>query len=204
MKDPLAETPSQTAGPFLHIAFDPARAGLAPRGDAPPSDLAAPGAKGEAIRIGGSILDGAGAAVTDAVVEVWQADADGIYAHPEDPRSNRADPAFRGFGRASADGGYGTWGISTVRPGRVPGPDGAPMAPHLSLAVFARGINVHLHTRVYLDDEEEANRADPVLASVPAARRGTLVARTVDPGPPRTYRFDIVLQGEGETVFFDA
>lgn len=204
MKAPLVETASQTAGPFVHLAFDPPAAGLPPRKGGPSSELAGPGAKGEPIRVEGIVRDGAGAPVTDAVVEVWQADADGIYAHPEDPRSTRADPAFRGFGRASAERGSGTWRIATVRPGRAPGPDGAPMAPHLNLIVFARGINVHLHTRAYLDDEEEANRVDPVLAAVPPARRGTLIARTFDPGPPRTYRFDVVLQGEGETVFFDA
>jgi protocatechuate 3,4-dioxygenase alpha subunit len=204
---PLAETPSQTAGPYLHIGLAPRAAGIDAWRDDPRWDvLAGPGAAGERIRLEGVILDGAGTLVTDALVEIWQANAHGKHHHPEDRQDRPVDPAFRCFGRAAADFATGSWAFETVKPGAVPGPGGAPMAPHVSLAIFARGINVHLHTRAYFEDEAEANARDPVLRSIePSDRRGTLLARRGrSEGGFAVYRFDIRLQGESETVFFDA
>lgn len=201
-----AETPSQTAGPYLHIGLAPRAAGIDIRQNERWDVLAGPGAVGERIRLEGTVLDGVGAPVTDALVEIWQADARGRYRHPEDRRDQPADPAFRGFGRAAADFATGLWAFETVKPGPVPGRHGAAMAPHVNLLIFARGINVHLHTRVYFEDESEANARDPVLRLVePAPRRATLLARCEGErdGVP-VYRFDVRLQGEGETVFFDA
>jgi protocatechuate 3,4-dioxygenase alpha subunit len=183
-----ALTPSQTVGPYLHIALvwhD--GAAVVPEGT--------PGA----VWLRGSVYDGAGAPVPDALVETWQADANGRFDHPDDPRG--AIPGrrgFRGFGRCgTAD--VGQWAIRTVKPGAVPAADGRPQAPHIDLSVFARGLLDRIVTRLYFSDEADANYTDPVLRSVPEVRRGTLVAqRTVD-----GYHFDVRLQGAGETVFFD-
>jgi protocatechuate 3,4-dioxygenase, alpha subunit len=203
----LTETASQTAGPFLHIGMAPRAAGLDIRGGEPRWQvLAGEGAQGERIRLEGVIVDGTGSVVRDALVEIWQADANGRYDHPEDRREGKpVDPAFRGFGRAAADFATGLWWFETVKPGPVPGRHGGDMAPHVSVAVFARGINVHLNTRIYFADEADANAQDPVLRLIePAPRRGTLLAQRQGErdGVP-VYRFDIRLQGEGETVFFD-
>jgi protocatechuate 3,4-dioxygenase alpha subunit len=179
-------TPSQTAGPFLHI-------GLSwPDG----AEVVADGTAGSIV-LRGRVTDGAGEPVTDALVETWQADADGRFAHPDDPRG--AVPArFRGFGRAETDAG-GRYRIRTVKPGPLPTSEGDAEAPHVNVSVFARGLLDRVVTRCYFPDEETANAADPVLNRVPPARRATLVARAVDGG----YEFDIRLQGDGETVFFD-
>lgn len=170
-------TPSQTAGPYLHIGL------VWPDG----ADVVPAGTPG-AVWIRGIVTDGAGELVRDGLVETWQADPDGRFDHPE---SGGTD--FRGFGRCptDADGGYA---IRTLRPGALPG-----QTPHIDVSVFARGLLHRLVTRIYLPDDAAAHVADPVLASVPAARRGTLVATATDDG----YRFDIRLQGPGETVFFD-
>jgi protocatechuate 3,4-dioxygenase alpha subunit len=198
------ETPSQTAGPYVHIGLVPEVAGIPGRGNEAPQVLAGPTARGIRIRLEGVVLDGTGTAVRDAVIELWQADAEGRFAHPEDPRAAEADPAVRGFGRAAADLATGEWWFETVKPGRVPFPDGRLQAPHLLLAIFARGINIHLVTRVYFEDEADANARDPVLAMIEQeARRRTLLARRVERGALPTYRFEIRLQGEGETVFLD-
>ncbi|GAA1757176.1 protocatechuate 3,4-dioxygenase subunit alpha [Luedemannella helvata] len=180
-----AFTPSQTVGPFLHIGLRWV--------DGP--DVVAEGTPG-AIVISGQVFDGAGEPVTDALVETWQADPDGGFAHPDDPRGGAAYGGFRGFGRCetSADGGFA---IRTLKPGRLPAPGGATEAPHVNVSVFARGLLDRVVTRVYFADED--NAADPVLSTVEPGRRDTLVARPVDGG----YRFDIRLQGDGETVFFD-
>lgn len=169
----MSLTPAQTVGPFFSHAL--------PWPDGP--HVVAPGTPG-AFWLRGVVLDGAGEPVPDALVESWQADPEGHFG----------ESAFRGFGRCGTDDD-GRWAILTVRPGRVPGHDGRSQAPHLDLSVFARGLLDRVVTRVYLPD---AGADDPVLASLDAARRGTLVAEPAGDG----YRFDIRLQGEGETVFF--
>ena len=184
-------TPSQTVGPYLGIGL--------PWADGPyvvPPDT--PGA----IRITGLVLDGEGVPVPDALVETWQSDPDSRFDHPDDPRG-AAKPAvagFRGFGR-SATNGEGRYEIVTLRPGALPTADGATEAPHLDVSVFARGMLDRVVTRIYFPDEAEANAADPVLISLTdPQRRATLIASA---GPDGVLSFDIRLQGEGETVFFD-
>ena len=187
----LKETPSQTAGPYVHIGTVPAAAGLPVRSQERLDVLAGADAEGEKIRIEGVVHDGAGDIVRDAVVELWQADSDGRFGAS----------GFPGWGRAACDFETGEWSFETVKPGPTPAADGRPQAPHVNLLIFARGINIHLHTRMYFPDEEAANADDPVLASVgsPALRR-TLIATAEGAG---RYRFTIHLQGEHETVFFD-
>jgi protocatechuate 3,4-dioxygenase alpha subunit len=184
----LPLTPSQTVGPFFHVAI-PARGRETLVTDATP---------GPRIVVDGSVLDGAGDPVPDALIEIWQANASGRWNHPEDPRSQERDRNFEGFGRVGT-GADGRFAIETVRPGAVPGPNEQPGAPHLLVGVFARGLLTRLVTRIYFEDEP-SNALDPVLALVPADRRSTLVARRNREGH---YAFDIVLQGAGETVFFD-
>lgn len=182
----LKETPSQTAGPYVHIGTLPAQAGLAIR---PNEALNVVEADGERIVIEGLVLDGSGTPVRDAMVELYQADAKGrVGAHGL-------------WGRAGADEANGEFRFETVRPGALAWVDGREQAPHLTLLVFARGINIHLHTRMYFPDAAAANAADPVLNRIEQAnRRGTLVAEAL---AKARYRFVIRLQGEGETVFFD-
>ncbi|HXX86610.1 MAG TPA: protocatechuate 3,4-dioxygenase subunit alpha [Casimicrobiaceae bacterium] len=184
----LLTTPSQTVGPYLKIGFEHLSV----------DDLAGQAVSGERIAIQGRLLDGDGKGVNDSVVEVWQANAYGRYASPEDPQNKPVEPGFRGFGRilSGADGGFR---FTTVKPGRVPGPGGALQAPHLVVTVFMRGILKHLLTRMYFP-EEPANAEDPVLKLVPADRRLTLVARRASAG---VLEWNIVLQGQDETVFFD-
>ena len=170
----LEPTPSQTVGPYLALGL--------PWEDGP---HAVPEGTPGAIGVAGVVLDGVGDPVPDALVETWQADPP-------------ATEGFRGFARCATDDD-GRWRVVTLLPRSVPGPDGRRQAPHLAVSVFARGLLHRLVTRVYFADHEAANRSDPVLASVPAARRETLLAQPVDDG----YRFDIRLQGPGETVFFD-
>lgn len=178
-------TPSQTIGPFFGI--------LMPLGS---NQLVPPGTPG-AIHIEGRVLDGNGDAVGDALVEIWQADAEGIYAHSDDPRSARAG-GF-GFGRCPTDA-TGRFSFTTLEPGPVPGFDERMQAPHINVGVFARGLLRRLATRLYFPTEQHANAVDPVLLSVAEDRRATLIAQ---PAGPATLRFDIRLRGEGETVFFD-
>ena len=138
------------------------------------------------------------------LIEVWQANAAGIYASPADRRSDEVEDGFRGWGRVISDFDTGLWTFDTVKPGVVPGRNGRPMAPHLNLWIVARGINIGLNTRMYFDDEAEANAKDPVLNLIEQAdRRATLIARREMRDGKPVYRFDIRLQGEGETVFFD-
>jgi protocatechuate 3,4-dioxygenase alpha subunit len=192
----LKETPSQTAGPYLHIGLAPDAVGLA----APHQrDIAGPDVLGERIRVEGAVYDGTGAAVKDALLEFWQADAAGIYPHPEDPRHAEAAKGFSGWGRAVTDFETGLWGIDTIKPGSAMGRNGRRMAPHINLWIVARGINIGLNTRLYFEDED--NNDDPVMGVIdPPQRRQTLLARRVSAGH---YRFDIRLQGDGETVFLD-
>lgn len=195
----LKETPSQTAGPYVHIGLAPRAAGFSPFAHDLGLSPIAPDTPGERIRIDGMVIDGMGSPVKDALIEVWQADGAGIYPHPADPRHAACAPGFTGFARIVPDFDSGLWTLDTIRPGPVPGRDGRPMAPHLSLWIVARGINIGLSTRLYFEDAD--NRADPLLALVePPRRRETLLARRVATGH---YRFDIRLQGEDETLFLD-
>lgn len=174
----LPLTPSQTIGPFLHIGLVWADG----------TDVVPAGSPGS-VWLHGTVLDGAGEPVADAMVETWQADPSGGFEHPE---------RFRGLGR-SATGPAGEWGVHTLKPGVVASSESTTQAPHIDVSVFARGLLDRVVTRIYFDDEEVANRSDAVLSTVPEHRRATLVARTVEGG----YRFDIHLHGEAETVFFD-
>lgn len=190
------ETPSQTAGPYVHIGTNPNWAGIA---GVWPADLGAemlrPETAGERIVIEGRVLDGAGAPLTDALVELWQADAQGRH---------NADPAFSGWGRQPTDAASGVFRFHTIRPGPVAFDATQAMAPHVSLWIAARGLNIGLHTRLYFEDCAEANARDPVLARIAdPARRRTLIARRLDGDGPARYALDIHLQGERETVFFD-
>ena len=204
----LRETPSQTAGPYVHIGLIPSQAGLDIFGQDLGRALAGPGAYGKRILIEGRIFDGAGAPCNDVLVELWQANAAGRYDHPADQQDRPLDPAFHGWGRTGTDFRTGAWRFETVKPGAVTGRHGRPMAPHVNLWLASRGMNIGLSTRMYFPDEAEANGTDPVLAIVGSPRRDTLVARREErdgmpaPGLP-TYVFDIHLQGERETVFFD-
>ena len=190
----LKETPSQTAGPFLHIGTLPAVAGLRVSQPERQNILAGSGTLGERIRIEGRIYDGAGALVKDAMVEIWQANANGQYGSNE----------FRGWGRAATDFESGLFWFETIKPGSVPFRDGRPQASHVSLSIFARGINIHLQTRMYFPDEAAANAVDPALKAVGDPRLiETLIASKETRGTETVYRFDIHLQGERETVFFD-
>lgn len=190
----LGITPSQTVGPFLAIGL--------PWSD---GSFVVPAGTPGAIVISGQVLDGAGAPVPDALVETWQADPESRFDHPDDPRG-AARPGvagFRGFGRSATDT-TGRYELITLRPGPLPGPDGQTEAPHLDVSVFARGLLDRVVTRIYFPDEVQANAADPVLSAIAdASRRATLVA-TADPErPDAAFRFDIRLQGDRETVFFD-
>jgi protocatechuate 3,4-dioxygenase alpha subunit len=204
--DYLPETPSQTAGPYVHIGLIPHQAGFdifeRPFGNV----LAGPRTQGERIRIEGRVLDGLGEPCRDILVEIWQANAAGRYNHPDDPQSGKAlDADFRGWGRAGTDFETGIFTFETVKPGAVIGRSGhRPMAPHVNLWLAARGINIGLATRLYFPDEPALNEADPVLRLIePAARRDTLLARRERRDGAAVYVFDIRLQGERETVFFD-
>lgn len=200
--DYLKETPSQTAGPFVHIGLAPGAAGFDIYDQELGGDIAGPNAKGERIRIEGLVRDGTGNPIKDVMLEAWQANAEGHYAHPEG--GGPVEEGFRGWGRVITDFETGEWGFDTVKPGAVSGRKGQWMAPHINLWIVARGINVGLNTRLYFDDETEANAADPVLNLIEwESRRPTLIAtRSMRDGTP-VYRFDIHIQGEGETVFFD-
>jgi len=184
-------TPPQTVGPFFHDGLLPETMNVLATGET----------AGERIRIEGCVYDGDGAPVSDALVEIWQANAAGRYRHPADQRSAPLDPAFTGFGRAATDE-RGFYWLETLKPGRVPFDATRTQAPHLNVFVFARGLLDHLRTRLYFDDER-TNADDPVLRLVPSPRRPTLLAKHETAEDRVVYRFDVVLQGDGETVFFN-
>ena len=190
-------TPSQTVGPYLHIGLTQGAYGAREIFSATVAD---PGLSGTHIRIEGRVWDGEGNIVPDAMLEIWQADDQGRYAHPADGRP-LASNSFRGLGRCPTDkdGGFA---FDTVKPGSVAGPGGSKQAPHINVGVFSRGLLKRLFTRIYFEGDP-ANAADPILALVPADRRRTLLAKA-DPGKPGLFRFDLYLQGGNETVFFDA
>jgi len=200
----LKETPSQTAGPYVHIGLAPGAAGFQLFAQELGQDIAGPDAAGERIRVAGVIRDATGAPIKDVLLEVWQADAAGRYPHPADPRHGEVESGFRGWGRILSDFETGEWAFETVKPGRVPGRSGRVMAPHLNFWFVARGINIGLNTRMYFDDEADANAADPVLNLIEQVhRRATLIAARDSSGTLPLFRFDIRLQGADETVFFD-
>jgi protocatechuate 3,4-dioxygenase, alpha subunit len=181
----LIQTPSQTVGPFFAIGL--------PWDDGP--DVVPNNTPG-AFWIRGAVFDGVGEPVPDALIETWQADPQGRFDHPDDPRG-AVSSGFRGFGRSAADV-EGLWGIRTVKPGRVPFNDGRLQAPHLVVTILSRGLLDRVTTRIYFGDEEAANAEDPILQTVPEARRHTIIATPTAEG----YHLDLRLQGEGETVFF--
>jgi protocatechuate 3,4-dioxygenase alpha subunit len=200
--DYLKETASQTAGPYVHIGLAPGAAGFDIYRQELGWDIAGPNAKGERIRVEGIVIDGTGSPVKDVLLEAWQANADGIYAHPEG--GGEVEDGFRGWGRVITDFATGEWGFDTVKPGSTPGRNIGPQAPHINLWIVARGINIGLNTRLYFEDEAEANAADPVLNLIEwERRRATLIAKRTERDGQTVYRFDIRLQGEEETVFFD-
>jgi protocatechuate 3,4-dioxygenase alpha subunit len=188
-------TPSQTVGPYFAY-------GLTPNGkyawnDAFSNNLVTPDTSGDRIRVEGVVYDGDGVPVPDCMLEIWQADAQGRFADSLDQRA-LPNASFKGFGRCGT-GAKGEFAFDTIKPGAVPDPDGKPQAPHILMAVFARGMLLQNYTRIYFDDEA-GNATDPVLALVPADRRATLIAKRKQGG---VYQFDIHLQGDDETVFFD-
>ncbi|EKF20738.1 protocatechuate 3,4-dioxygenase subunit alpha [Nitratireductor pacificus] len=196
----LKESASQTAGPYVHIGLTPNLSGIT---GVYPEDLgtrlAGEKARGERIRVEMRVFDGTGTPVKDTLIELWQADADGLYNSPSEARG-AADPHFAGWGRVASDMETGVLTFETIKPGRVPFPDGRMMAPHISLWIVARGLNLGLATRMYFADEEEANAKDPVLTRIEHQNRvPTLIAGRNG----NTYTFDIHLQGDRETVFFD-
>ena len=202
------ETASQTAGPYVHIGLAPQAAGFDIFENNFGSVLVGDGTKGQRIRIEGRVLDGIGTVLKDVLIEIWQANADGKYAHPGDEQPGKSlDPTFRGWGRSCTDFESGVYTFDTIKPGSVMGRDNRPMAPHINAWIVARGINLGLHTRIYFSDEADANAKDPVLNVIEwEARRKTLVAERQDrkgESGAVVYRFDIRLQGENETVFFD-
>ena len=191
---PLRESPSQTAGPYVHIGLTPNFCGIP---GVYANDLGITmiddKTKGERITLEGRVIDGGGNPLKDALVEIWQADADGIY-------KTRAEQGFSGWGRSPADAETGIFRFETIKPGRVAFPDGRLQAPHINVWIVARGINLGLNTRIYFEDEAEANAGDPVMARIEHRDRvPTLIAK----GGAGKYSHDIHLQGPQETVFFD-
>jgi len=201
----MRETASQTAGPYVHIGHAPRQAGFDIFENNFGNVLTNASTKGERIRIEGRVFDGIGTVLKDVLIECWQANAEGKYAHPADRQPGKnVDANFRGWGRACTDFETGVYSFETIKPGVVTGRNGRFMAPHINLWIVARGINLGLNTRLYFSDEAEANQKDAVLNIIEwEARRATLVAQRSEDKSGVVYRFDIRLQGEGETVFFD-
>jgi protocatechuate 3,4-dioxygenase alpha subunit len=196
----LKETASQTAGPYVHIGLTPNFSGIT---GVYPEDLGIAMVNdqtlGERIIIRGRVIDGGNKPLTDAVIEIWQADAAGLYNSPNEPRGE-ADPNFTGWGRCAADTETGEYRFETIKPGRVPMRDGRLQAPHVTFWIVARGINLGLNTRMYFSDEADANAEDPILARIEHRSRVPSLIATRE---GNTYTFDIYLQGPDETVFFD-
>jgi protocatechuate 3,4-dioxygenase alpha subunit len=188
----MRQTPSQTVGPFYSLGMT----------RQPMNRLAGDSTEGEKIRIEGRVFDGDGEPVPDAMVEIWQANAYGRYNHPDDKQEKPLDSSFAGWGRSGTDRS-GLFSFETIKPGPVPGAGESLQAPHINVTIFARGMLVHAFTRIYFSDEA-ANHADPILSSIKSTeRRKTLIARREDQDSRPVYRFDIRLQGDNETVFFD-
>lgn len=196
----LKETPSQTAGPYVHIGLTPNFCDITGVYD---SDLGTQMVNdktlGERITVSGRIFDGAGALVRDAVIEIWQADSAGLYNSPSEMRG-AADPNFTGWGRCPTRAEDGVYSFETIKPGKVPFKNGRKMAPHITFWIVARGINIGLHTRLYFPEEQEANAADPILARIEHRDR---VATLIAARDGAKLSFDIYLQGPKETVFLD-
>ncbi|ENU23817.1 protocatechuate 3,4-dioxygenase alpha chain [Acinetobacter proteolyticus] len=200
----LKETPSQTGGPYVHIGLLPQQANIEVFEHNFDNQLVNEQTQGQRIRLEGQVFDGLGLPLRDVLLEIWQADANGVYPSQADTQGKTADPHFQGWGRTGANFETGFWSFHTVKPGAVAGRKGSIQAPHIAVAVFARGINIGLHTRIYFDDEVDANANDPVLNSIEwAVRRQTLIAKRSDVDGEVVYRFDIRIQGDDETVFFD-
>jgi protocatechuate 3,4-dioxygenase, alpha subunit len=189
----LGPTPSQTVGPYFTLR-------LSGEGE---NILLASGQSGTPIVIEGRVLDGDRNHIEDALLEIWQANAAGRYRHPDDTRDLELDSGFTGFGRAITDFNTGIYRFETVKPGLVPDVEGAFQAPHISLIVQGRGMLNPVFTRIYFSDEEVANADDLILRSIPPKRRNTLIAELIDGSEPPTYRFDVLFQGDDETVFLD-
>jgi protocatechuate 3,4-dioxygenase alpha subunit len=194
----LGQTPSQTVGPYFAYGLTPQQYGYAFKGIAD-GTIVTEDSVGERIRIEGRVFDGEGKPIPDALIEIWQADGEGRYAHPADPR--RPNASFKGFGRF----GTGTdtesrFIFETVKPGSIDGTQ----APHINVVVFMRGVLVHAYTRIYFSDEAATNEGDPVLTTIPTGRRATLIAQRTETAAGIVYRWDIRMQGDAETVFFDA
>ncbi|GAA3081506.1 protocatechuate 3,4-dioxygenase subunit alpha [Rhizobium viscosum] len=196
----LKETPSQTAGPYVHIGLTPNFCDITGVYD---TDLGTQMVNdktlGERITVSGRIFDGAGALVRDAVIEIWQADSTGLYNSPSEMRGT-ADPNFTGWGRCPTRAEDGVYSFETIKPGKVPFKDGRKMAPHITFWIVARGINIGLHTRMYFPEEQEANAADPILSRIEHRER---VATLIATREGAKLSFDIYLQGPKETVFLD-
>jgi protocatechuate 3,4-dioxygenase alpha subunit len=196
----LKETPSQTAGPYVHIGLTPNFCDIGGVYDVDlGTSMVNDKTLGERITIKGRIFDGADTLVKDAVVEIWQADGAGLYNSPSEMRGT-ADPNFIGWGRCPTSAEDGVYSFETIKPGRVPYKDGRKMAPHITLWIVARGVNIGLHTRLYFPDEAEANAADPLLARIEHRQR---VATLIASQEGSVYTFDVHLQGDKETVFLD-
>jgi len=197
----LNESPSQTAGPYVHIGCTPAFSGIDGVYTVDPgSCMVNDDTRGDRITVNGCVYDANAVPLTDALIEIWQADAAGLYPSPLETRGE-ADPNFIGWGRSPGDMDTGEFSFKTVRPGVVPYPDGRLQAPHITFWIVARGINIGLHTRLYFDDAAKANEVDPILSSIEGRdRKNTLIANTESAG---VFRFDIYLQGDRETIFFD-
>ena len=186
----LQATTSQTVGPYFTIGLTRLKK----------TDLAGPGVSGERITIAGRVVDADGVGVQDAMLEIWQANSHGKYAHPADSQNKPIEPGFLGYGRIPTDEN-GRYSFATIKPGAVPGPDGKPQAPHIAVSVFMRGLLRRLVTRIYFPDDP-ANAGDFVLNLVEPARRGTLIAKKVV-GQSAALEWNVILQGAEETVFFD-
>ncbi len=201
----LPETPSQTAGPYVHIGLIPNQAGFDIFENNFSGDIAGPDVAGERIVIEGRIFDASGHVAKDVLVETWQANAAGRYNHPADGQEKPLDRAFRGWARTGTDFETGVYRINTIKPGAVAGRRGRKtMAPHISFWIASRGINIGLATRMYFADEAAANAGDPVLGIIEQPeRRQTLIAARSERDGKTIYTFDIHLGGERETVFFD-
>jgi protocatechuate 3,4-dioxygenase alpha subunit len=187
----LPATTWQTVGPFFSIGFSWLYR----------DNLAASNVSGERVEISGRVLDGDGNPVPDGIVEIWQANSQGKYAHPDDPQEKKVEAGFTGYGRVPTDVA-GSFRFTTIKPGRVPGPDGGLQAPHLEISFFTRGLLRRLITRIYFPDEP-SNAQDFALNLVDAGRRGTIIAKQIDVLRPGALEWNVVLQGPGETVFFD-